>query len=192
MTNYVNKRFKKQAEKESIGRHPEYTVPYTKLEELIYSDFFIGLFIVPVSMTVIFGSIWFPGPPFFLLVWAGFIGGGIKFYKILGNQRKRRIAGPLRQWNEQVEDRVGQLAGERQQRIDERESFYQSAEWKAARKDVIARQGKICRACRKSIIDESDLTVDHIKPRSKYPSLQLAPSNLEVLCRSCNSAKGNR
>ena len=192
MTNYVKKRLQKQAENESIQRHPEFTVPHTQFEEIVCSDLFIGMFIVPVCMTVIFGSIWFPGPPFFLLVWAGFIGGGIKFYSVLGNQRKSRMAGPLRQWNAQVEDRVGQLAGERSQRIHDRESIYQSAEWNAARKDVIARQGKICRRCRKSIFYESDLTVDHIKPRSKYPSLQLEITNLQVLCRSCNSSKGNR
>jgi 5-methylcytosine-specific restriction endonuclease McrA len=33
------------------------------------------------------------------------------------------------------------------------------------------------------------LTVDHIKPRSKYPALALVLSNLRVLCRRCNSSR---
>lgn len=35
-----------------------------------------------------------------------------------------------------------------------------------------------------------DLTIDHIKPRSKGGSDD--PSNLRTLCRMCNSKKGNR
>lgn len=192
ITNHVYKRFKNQAENESINQHPEFTVPYSKLQGLVYSDFFKAMLLGPFCTTVLLVSLWFPGPPFFPLVWAALIGGGLKFYSILANQRKKLMAEPLQRWNEQVEERIGQLAVERSWRIDDRESFYQSAEWKAARRDVIARQGPICRGCQKSIVDDSNLTVDHIKPRSKYPSLQLAISNLEVLCRSCNSRKGNR
>lgn len=192
MTTYVKKRLQKQAETESMNQHPEFTVPYTKLEQVVYSDFFKTMLLGPFCTTVFLGSLWFPGPPFFVLVWAALIGGGVKFYAVLGNQRKKRMAEPLQQWTEQLAERVGQLAHERRQRIDDREKFYQSAEWIAARKAVIASQGGKCRRCHKSIFDESDLTVDHIKPRSKYPSLQLDLSNLQVLCRSCNSSKGNR
>ena len=39
---------------------------------------------------------------------------------------------------------------------------------------------------------DSDITVDHIKPRSKYPELALEIENLRVLCRSCNSKKGGK
>ena len=38
--------------------------------------------------------------------------------------------------------------------------------------------------------DDDDVTVDHKKPRSKYPSLALKRDNLRVLCRVCNSRKG--
>ncbi|RYZ77711.1 MAG: hypothetical protein EOP05_00795 [Proteobacteria bacterium] len=34
--------------------------------------------------------------------------------------------------------------------------------------------------------------VDHIKPRSKYPHLELEFSNLQVLCRQCNFGKSNK
>jgi 5-methylcytosine-specific restriction endonuclease McrA len=33
--------------------------------------------------------------------------------------------------------------------------------------------------------------VDHIKPRSKYPALELAEDNLQVLCELCNIGKSN-
>lgn len=36
----------------------------------------------------------------------------------------------------------------------------------------------------------TDLTTDHIVPRSKGGTND--PANLRVLCRSCNSSKGNR
>jgi hypothetical protein len=34
--------------------------------------------------------------------------------------------------------------------------------------------------------------VDHIKPRSKYPDLELSRQNLQVLCEDCNLGKSNK
>jgi hypothetical protein len=85
-----------------------------------------------------------------------------------------------------------QLALERQEEIVETERFYASAEWKNARQVVIRDQGSVCKKCGKSIRNQLNVTVDHIKPRKKFPSLALELSNLQVLCRSCNSAKGAR
>ena len=33
--------------------------------------------------------------------------------------------------------------------------------------------------------------VDHIKPRSKYPKLELAFDNMQLLCAACNYGKSN-
>lgn len=33
--------------------------------------------------------------------------------------------------------------------------------------------------------------VDHIKPRSKYPELELEFTNLQILCADCNLGKRN-
>ena len=72
------------------------------------------------------------------------------------------------------------------------ENFYSSPEWKEIRKQVIKAQGRICRICNKHTLFDFDLTVDHIKPRSKYPDLALEITNLQVACRGCNSSKGNK
>lgn len=33
--------------------------------------------------------------------------------------------------------------------------------------------------------------MDHIKPRSKYPHLELVFNNLQILCKNCNQGKSN-
>ncbi|MFQ6028109.1 MAG: HNH endonuclease [Dehalococcoidia bacterium] len=60
------------------------------------------------------------------------------------------------------------------------------------RERVIREEGSKCAKCRRWIRDKIDITVDHILPRSRYPELALQGDNLCVLCRSCNSRKGNR
>lgn len=87
---------------------------------------------------------------------------------------------------------VVQYAKEREASITEAEQFYASSEWDVKRASTVKRLGNICAKCKRKIKKESNLTVDHILPRSKYPHLALDDSNLQILCRSCNSAKGNR
>lgn len=74
----------------------------------------------------------------------------------------------------------------------EYEEFYRTPEWKQLRHVVIRRDGSTCRSCGKLIVDAFDLTIDHIKPRSRYPELALELTNLRVTCRPCNSSKGAR
>ncbi len=38
--------------------------------------------------------------------------------------------------------------------------------------------------------NKNNLEVDHVKPRSKYPDLELDFDNLQILCRDCNLLKG--
>ncbi|MHC4579808.1 MAG: HNH endonuclease [Planctomycetota bacterium] len=89
-----------------------------------------------------------------------------------------------------AETRLKEIALERQKKIDETNVFYASAQWQLLREVVITEQGRICQECERSIRDDFDLTVDHIKPKDEYPELALDKSNLQILCRSCYSAKG--
>lgn len=67
-------------------------------------------------------------------------------------------------------------------------SFYTTAEWLHLRYKILKEQGAICALCG-SI--EKPMHVDHIKPRSLHPKLELDPNNLQVLCMLCNIGKSN-
>jgi hypothetical protein len=63
-------------------------------------------------------------------------------------------------------------------------SSSQSRRWLAA---LCKQHGAMCVKCGA----EDGLTVDHIKPFVHFPELACDVSNLQVLCRSCNSRKGS-
>ena len=88
-----------------------------------------------------------------------------------------------------VRAKLLELAADRQKRIEEAQAFYSSPEWRSTRDKVIRDQGRVCAECGRQIRRKTDVTVDHILPRSKRPDLALESRNLRVLCRSCNSAK---
>jgi 5-methylcytosine-specific restriction endonuclease McrA len=86
------------------------------------------------------------------------------------------------------------LQDERRKRI-EFEQFYTSPEWRILRKSFLRTQRKktglyICDYCNRPIAHD-ELTIDHFKPRSKYPDLALTMSNLRIAHRQCNSSKGS-
>lgn len=68
-------------------------------------------------------------------------------------------------------------------------SFYQTREWKDLRKKTLLHYGNKCMKCG---YEHESNCVDHIKPRSKYPELEMDFDNLQVLCCLCNLIKGNR
>lgn len=67
--------------------------------------------------------------------------------------------------------------------------FYSSPEWHRLRDKVINFYGTKCMKCGD---DNGTPHVDHIKPRSRFPHLELVFENMQVLCRYCNISKGNR
>ena len=69
---------------------------------------------------------------------------------------------------------------------DYERSFYTSWDWKTARYKTLVKYGAKCMLCG----SEKSICVDHIKPRAKYPELELDLDNLQVLCSECNMGKG--
>jgi 5-methylcytosine-specific restriction endonuclease McrA len=77
-------------------------------------------------------------------------------------------------------------------RPSQRTDFYSSRGWRDLRyKAITANNGK-CEACGRGKHDGITIHVDHIKPRSKHPELELTLSNLQILCDDCNLGKSNK
>jgi hypothetical protein len=71
--------------------------------------------------------------------------------------------------------------------------FYDSRPWRDVRYRALKLSDGCCVLCGRSRREHGVvLHVDHIKPRSKHPALELALSNLQVLCEDCNLGKSNR
>ncbi|MCX6010272.1 MAG: HNH endonuclease signature motif containing protein [Chloroflexi bacterium] len=102
------------------------------------------------------------------------------------------LAKPRKERAERIRLKIVELAEDRKRKIEEAEQFYSSPEWNMLRRQVIKQKGSVCAECGRRIKQTGDITVDHIKPRSKYPDLALKIENLRVLCRSCNSRKSDR
>jgi hypothetical protein len=71
------------------------------------------------------------------------------------------------------------------------ENFYRSREWRQVRYEALIRCGRACMCCGAKPKDGIILHVDHVKPRSKYPRLELDINNLQILCEDCNLGKSN-
>ena len=72
-----------------------------------------------------------------------------------------------------------------------REGFYWSDEWRQVRYEALRESRGMCELCGTGPTPGKPLHVDHIKPRSKFPTLELDRSNLQVLCMDCNLGKSN-
>lgn len=68
--------------------------------------------------------------------------------------------------------------------------FYTSKEWLEIRYNFLKISEKRCNLCGSTSM-QSTLHVDHIKPRSLYPDLELDITNLQILCEQCNIGKSN-
>jgi len=72
------------------------------------------------------------------------------------------------------------------------QSFYETDAWRDLRYRALARSNGQCELCGSSKRSGAILHVDHIKPRSRFPELELSLGNLQVLCADCNLGKSNR
>lgn len=66
--------------------------------------------------------------------------------------------------------------------------FYKSEAWKKLRRNILILYGRRCMCCGQT---KGEIHVDHIKPRSLFPEIELDPSNSQILCRQCNEKKSN-
>jgi len=66
-------------------------------------------------------------------------------------------------------------------------AFYRSWEWNNVRYHILREYGAVCMLCKST----EEICVDHIKPRSKFPELELDYDNMQVLCNDCNMGKSN-
>ena len=69
--------------------------------------------------------------------------------------------------------------------------FYKSDAWRKVRYEVLKKYGAVCLCCGAKAGNGVVIHVDHIKPRSRYPALELDFDNLQPLCEDCNIAKGH-
>jgi 5-methylcytosine-specific restriction endonuclease McrA len=69
-------------------------------------------------------------------------------------------------------------------------AFYKSDAWRRVRYAVLERDGARCVCCGRTPQKHGVIVhVDHVKPRSVEPKLELDPTNLQVLCEDCNLGK---
>jgi 5-methylcytosine-specific restriction endonuclease McrA len=59
---------------------------------------------------------------------------------------------------------------------------------KRAKTFLVRIYGEKCMCC--GAVEK--IEIDHIKPVSKFPHLRFSYDNTQLLCKSCNSRKGNR
>lgn len=87
--------------------------------------------------------------------------------------------------------RPGNKRGKKKKKRKSQKAFYASKEWQRIRYMVLKANDGRCELCGASKKDGIKLHCDHIKPRSKYPELELEISNIQVLCEPCNLGKSN-
>ena len=73
-----------------------------------------------------------------------------------------------------------------------KKEFYKSSEWRQLRYLVLREQPRVCALCGRGKSHNLSLHVDHIRPRSQHPELELDIENLQILCEDCNFGKSNK
>ena len=180
VTKMVERRFTKRADKEiPLSRKEMIGDQISRWGPILF--WVTSYFVAHAFYTEWTGSFWLV-----LLGWgfAGTLGSIYMVDLVLAKPRKERA--------ERIKLKIVELAEERKRRIEKAQQFYSSPEWDLIRRQVIKQKGRVCAECGLRIMKTNDITVDHIKPRSKYPDLALTMDNLRVLCRSCNSKKGDQ
>lgn len=117
------------------------------------------------------------------------------------NAHKRSIAALARQAGERNLELEKEIKIERKGRLEKvriarerrevRKEFYFSDNWRAVRYRALLKHGRKCQCCGATPGTGAVLHVDHIKPRSLHPEMELELENLQILCADCNLGKSN-
>lgn len=67
-----------------------------------------------------------------------------------------------------------------------------SRRWPKLRMQALKLHRGRCHCCGATAKDGVRIHVDHVKPRSKFPELELDINNLQLLCEPCNLSKSNK
>lgn len=91
-------------------------------------------------------------------------------------------------------DTKRRLKAQKQERNNDDPFYKRKYQWGKLRLKIISRDNGFCQRCyyKYGIINDENLQVHHIKPRSKYPELTFDESNLVTLCKTCNTHLGVR
>jgi|SRR3990167_6301904 len=65
--------------------------------------------------------------------------------------------------------------------------YWKGGKWKYIKRLVLIRDNFTCQIC--GMREDEIMVVDHIKPKSVFPELELESSNLIVLCPNCHARK---
>jgi 5-methylcytosine-specific restriction protein A len=72
---------------------------------------------------------------------------------------------------------------------DKYKDFYKTDEWWALRQRTLRVRGFCCEVCKRSVQGKGNARVDHITPIRVDWSRRLDPTNLRVLCTSCDNKR---
>ena len=90
-------------------------------------------------------------------------------------------------------DKIKSIKNQKNKSWKKTTGFYISREWRELRYKVLQKNDGCCCLCgRSKAKHDIILHVDHIKPRSKFPKLELDINNLQILCEDCNLGKSNK
>jgi 5-methylcytosine-specific restriction endonuclease McrA len=76
-------------------------------------------------------------------------------------------------------------------RADDVQSWYRSWEWARVRYAFLRGKERRCQCCGLTPADGIKIVVDHVKPIRHFWHLRADPTNLQLLCDTCNRGKGS-
>lgn len=124
------------------------------------------------------------GSIFFYLIALGILFAMIEYFA----SEKDRLAFEESQRKRNEENRLRLASGESWTKDDVLEKFQTTIFFRTYGR-LTTTQGWRCASCGKNLYRRDEASLDHIKPVSKHPELRFIESNLQILCRPCNSTK---